>query len=84
MHYYTYFIKFGIGRATSDVSQEIRNDHLTIEEGKKLIKKYDGEFPDIYFNDIMRELKLKKSFFFKKLDNFRSPHLWFKKVKNGN
>ncbi len=81
LHYYTYFIKFGIGRATSDVSQEIRNDHLTIEEGKKLIKKYDGEFPDIYFNDIMRELKLKKSFFFKKLDNFRSPHLWFKKGK---
>ena len=39
LHYYTTFIKFGIGRATYDVSQELRNDHLTIEEGKKLIKK---------------------------------------------
>ena len=34
-----------IGRATYDVSQEIRNDHLDTEEGKKLIEKYDGEFP---------------------------------------
>ena len=43
LHFYTTFIKFGIGRASYDVFQEIRNDHLTIDEGKKLIKKYDGE-----------------------------------------
>ena len=34
LHYYTTFIKFGIGRATYDVSQEIRNEHLTVDEGK--------------------------------------------------
>ena len=34
LHYYTTFIKFGIGRATYDVSQELRNGHLSIEEGK--------------------------------------------------
>ena len=39
LHYYTTFIKFGIGRATYDVSQEIRNDHLTSDEGKKINKK---------------------------------------------
>ena len=37
LHYYTTFIKFGVGRTTYDVSQELRNDHLTIEEGKKLM-----------------------------------------------
>ena len=36
-------IKFGIGRATYDASQEIRNKHLTRDEGKNLVKKYDGE-----------------------------------------
>jgi len=81
LHYYTTFIKFGIGRATYDVSQELRNDHLTIEEGKKLIKKYDGEFPDRYFDEIMKYLDINKLFFLKNLDNFRSPHLW-KKIKN--
>ena len=62
LHYYTTYIKFGIGRATYDVSQEIRNDHLNREEGLKLIKKYDGEFPDRYLDDIKYYLKLKKKF----------------------
>ena len=82
LHYYTTFIKFGIGRATYDVSQELRNDHLTIKEGKKLIKKNDGEFPNIYFDEILAYLDIKKSKFFKTLDKFRSPHLW-KKTKKG-
>ena len=82
LHYYTTFIKFGIGRATYDVSQELRNDHLTIEEGKKLIKKYDGEFPNIYFDEILAYLDINKSIFFKTLNKFRSPHLW-KNTKKG-
>ncbi len=81
LHYYTTFIKFGIGRSTYDVSQELRNGHLSIEEGKKLIRKYDGEFPDKYFNEIMRYLEIKRSDFFKTVDKFRSPHIW-KKIKN--
>ena len=80
LHYYTTFIKFGIGRATYDVSQEIRNDHLTIDEGKKLIKKYDGEFPDRYFTEVMKYLDIKKNYFLKLCNKFRSPHLWKKKI----
>ncbi len=81
LHYYTTFIKFGVGRTTYDVSQELRNDHLTIEEGKKLIKKYDGEFPDRYFNEIMKYLNINPNYFHKLCNKFRSPHLW-KKKKN--
>ncbi|MBD1153669.1 N-acetyl sugar amidotransferase [Pelagibacterales bacterium SAG-MED23] len=78
LHYYTQFIKFGYGRAHCDVSQEIRNDHLTINEGLKLVKKYDGEFPDVYFNDVIDYLDIKKSEFFKLTNRFRSPHIWAK------
>ena len=78
LHYYTTFIKFGIGRATYDVSQELRNDHLSVEEGKKLIKKYDGEFPDKYFKEIMKYLNISENLFYKLCDKFRSPHLWKK------
>ena len=81
LHYYTTYIKFGIGRATYDASQEIRNDHLSSEEGRRLIKKYDGEFPDRYFDEIMNYLRIKKPFFIKHCDKFRSPHLWVKKNK---
>ena len=43
-HWYTTFIKFGIGRATYDAYQEVRNEKITREEAVVLVKKYDGEF----------------------------------------
>ena len=82
LHYYTTFIKFGIGRTTYDVSQELRNDHLNIEEGKKLIKKYDGEFPDKYFSEIMKYLNISESLFLKLCNKFRPKHIW--KKRGGN
>jgi N-acetyl sugar amidotransferase len=78
LHYYTTFIKFGIGRATYDASQEIRNKHLTREEGVALVKKFDGEFPDRYFNEVMDYLEIKPEKFLELCDQFRSPHLWKK------
>ena len=79
LHYYTTYIKFGIGRATYDASQEIRNNHLTREDGVALVRKFDGEFPDRYFNEIMEYLEINPDYFRNELtDKFRSPHLWGK------
>jgi len=82
LHYYTTHIKFGIGRATYDASQEIRNHHITREEGQALVKKFDGEFPDKYFNEIMDYIGMKPDDFHRLCDSFRSPHLW--KLENGS
>ena len=76
LHYYTTFIKFGIGRATYDASQEIRNKHITREEGMALVKRFDGEFPDGYFDEIMDYIGMKPERFMELCDEFRSPHLW--------
>lgn len=79
LHYYTTFIKFGIGRATYDASQEVRNKHITREEAVALVKKFDGEFPDRYFAEIMEYLNIDPDYFRNELaDKFRSPHLWAK------
>jgi N-acetyl sugar amidotransferase len=78
LHYYTTYIKFGIGRSTYDASQEIRNNHITREEGMALVKKFDGEFPDIYFTEIMNYLEIQPQRFLELCDEFRSPHLWKK------
>ena len=78
LHYYTTYMKFGIGRATYDASQEIRNKHITREEGVALVKRFDGEFPDRYFNEIMDYLDIKPERFHELCDKFRSPHLWGK------
>ena len=78
LHFYTTFLKFGIGRATYDASQEIRNRHITREEGQALVKRFDGEFPDRYFNDIMEYIDMSPDYFHELCDKFRSPHLWGK------
>jgi N-acetyl sugar amidotransferase len=77
-HYYTLYIKFGIGRATSDASQEIRNKHITREEGVALVQRFDGGFPEKYFNEIMEHIGMEPERFVELCDEFRSPHLWNK------
>ena len=79
LHYYTTFIKFGLGRASYDASQEIRNRHLTREEGVALVHRFDGEFPDRYFQEVMDYLDMDAEDFMKRCDRFRSPHLWEKR-----
>ena len=78
LHFYTQFIKFGLGRASYDASQEIRNKHLTREEAKALIKRFDGEYPKKYINEVLDYLEIKEEKFIKLCNDFRSPHLWKK------
>jgi N-acetyl sugar amidotransferase len=80
-HYYTTFIKFGIGRTTYDAAQEIRNNKITREEGIALVKKYDAEFPKKYFSDFLKYININEKYFFNIVDKFRSSHLW---KKNSN
>lgn len=82
LHYYTTYIKFGIGRATYDSSQEIRNSHLTRDEAKILVKRFDGEFPNKYFKEVLEYIEMEEEFFFENLDSFRPKHIW-KQTSNG-
>jgi N-acetyl sugar amidotransferase len=62
-HYYTTFIKFGIGRATYDAAQEIRSGDITRDEGVALARKFDGEFPERFAEEIFRYLSLSEKEF---------------------
>jgi hypothetical protein len=80
LHYFMAYLKFGIGRATSDAAHEVRDGRITREEAVSLVQKYDGEFP-------MRDFKVSLDYMGITEDDFRritekyylvSPHLWFK------
>ncbi len=75
-HYFTTYIKFGIGRASYDAAQEIRNNHISREEAIALVKKYDGEFPKKYFNEFLEYINISEQKFWELIDNGRSSHLW--------
>ena len=61
----------------------MRNGHITKEEGLALIKKFDGEFPDIYLDEVLEYVDIKRDEFDKLVDKFRPDHL-VKLIMNGN
>ncbi|MFC5401726.1 N-acetyl sugar amidotransferase [Cohnella soli] len=75
-HYFLGFIKFGIGRTTSDTAHEIRDQKITREEGIALVKKYDGEFPAKYYKDFLEYCDITEDQFWEVIDSWRSDHIW--------
>jgi N-acetyl sugar amidotransferase len=75
-HYFTTLIKFGLGRASYDASQEIRNQKITRDEGVELVNKLDTEFPNRYFKEFLEYISISEVEFFSTIDKFRPEHLW--------
>jgi len=78
-HFYTYFIKFGSGHAMGDSVMEVRNDHITKEEGLGLIKQFDGEFPEKYAKEFFEYISMTREEFSEQCDKFRPENIWVKK-----
>lgn len=76
LHYYTTFIKFGIGRATYDAAKDIRNRHITREEGVALVRRFDGEFPAKYYAEMLDYMGIDDARFHELIDAARPEHLW--------
>ena len=74
-HYYTTFIKFGIGRATYDASQEVRSGDITKEEAIALIRRYDGEFPERWADEIFDYLSIDEETFPQAYKMFEHPKM---------
>ena len=81
-HFYTTFIKFGIGHATYDAAQEIRMEKITRDEGVRLVRKFDSEFPKKYFEEFLDYIDIDEEKFWKIINSYRSPHLWEYKKAN--
>lgn len=82
-HFYLAYIKFGIARATSDAAHEIRDGHLTREEGVALVRRYDGAFPSKHFKWFLNYIDITEDEFNEIIEFYRSrsSHIW-KKVGN--
>lgn len=77
-HYFFRYIKFGLGRCIDDAAHEIRDGHISREEGVTLVKKYDGEFPKQYFKEFLDYLEISDNQFWKIVDSWRFPNIWKK------
>jgi N-acetyl sugar amidotransferase len=75
-HYYLSYIKFGIGRTTSDAAHEIRDGKISREEGVALVKRYDHEFPRKYYKEFLEFCSITDLEVHEVIDSWRSDHLW--------
>ncbi|PJZ58139.1 N-acetyl sugar amidotransferase [Leptospira barantonii] len=83
-HYYLGYIKFGIGRTTSDTAHEIRDHKITREEGAALVKRYDGEFPKKHYQEFLEYCSITDEEFTAVVDSWRSDHIWENKSGEWN
>jgi N-acetyl sugar amidotransferase len=77
-HFYLAYIKFGLGRTSSDTAHEIRDGHIDRDDGIHLVKRFDGEFPELYFKTFLQYCDITEEYYHEVIDSWRSPHLWRK------
>jgi N-acetyl sugar amidotransferase len=78
MHYFMKYIKFGFGRTTDDASHEVRDKHINRDEASALVKRFDGEFPEKYFQEFLEYLGITEEHFWSVVDSYRLPYIWTK------
>src|SRR3990167_6889364 len=76
LHYHMAFVKFGIGRATSDSAQEIRDGRITREEGIALVKKFDGEFSDYHWHRARLYMDITDKEGREIINKWKAPEIW--------
>jgi N-acetyl sugar amidotransferase len=77
-HYYLSYIKFGIGRTTSDTAHEIRDGKIDRDEGITLVRRYDHEFPKKYYKEFLEFCSITDVQVHEVIDSWRSDHIWEK------
>lgn len=83
LHDYLKYVKYGFGRATDHACIDVRNNRLTREEGLKLVKQYDGKYPNYGVDEFVKYSGMTKEEIDVILDSFTSPIL-FAQDESGN
>lgn len=77
VHDYLKYLKFGYGRATDEVSYEIRQGRMTREEGIEVVKRLDHVEPKV-LKTYLEFFGMSREDFFDLVDNMRDPSIWIK------
>lgn len=73
LHYFMGYVKFGIGRCTSDCAHEIRDGELDRDDALSLIEQYDGEYPRQYMKLALEYLGMTEERFQEVCHAFKAP-----------
>jgi N-acetyl sugar amidotransferase len=69
-------LKFGFGRAARMATRLIHLGVMGRAQGLDLVRKYDGEFPEMYLDQVLDYLSLTRSEYIEIADMHRNPEIW--------
>ena len=75
------YLKFGFGKVTDYVNEEIRFNRMSREEGIILTEKYDGRCSDRIINDFSNYINISTNEFWNHIDKFVNKNLFERKGK---
>jgi N-acetyl sugar amidotransferase len=80
LYYYMQYIKFGFGRAVRDACRMIQNDQMTRAEALDTARKYDGEFPEEFLEDMLDYLGMDRAELERTIDLHRNSEIWIQEA----
>jgi len=80
LHDYLKYLKFGYGRATDHVCQDIRHGRISREEGARLVEKYDSKRPED-FDTYLKWIDMTEEEVIECIEKFRDERVWGKDEK---
>ena len=72
------YLKYGFGRVADYVNEDIRNGHITRDEGIQLNEKYDGKCSDVYIESFSQYIGITVKDFWRQVDKAVNPDLFIK------
>jgi len=82
LYYYMQYIKFGFGRATRDSCRMIQNNQMTREKAIEFARKYDNEFPEDDFQEVLSYLDISNDQFEEIVNKHRNQEIWKSGINN--
>lgn len=75
-------LKYGFGKASDEICEEIRYGRMTREKGVEMVKKYDGGCSPQYIQRFCDYLKISEEQFWEVIEKYRNPDIWVKDKNN--
>jgi hypothetical protein len=76
------WFKFGFGRASDNINEEIRYGRITREDGIRIVEQFDGKCPDIFIEKFCDYIEITRNEFWNVVDKYVNKEL-FDKVSEG-
>ena len=78
LYFYLMYLKFGFGRTTSEVGNEIRRGAMTRKQGINIVNKFDGEYPERHIDSYLEYYDMSSAEFDAVLDKWANKDLFEK------